>query len=81
MAKSRAAKLGCLVAITGALSLMPGVIEEASASSTTITFEVAEYSTKTVPFWQGVVKTFEANGMMLERKRHRVGCQKRIGKT
>ncbi len=29
MAKSRAAKLGCLVAITGALSLMPGVIEEA----------------------------------------------------
>jgi multiple sugar transport system substrate-binding protein len=60
MAKGRAAKLGCLVAITGALSLLPGAIEEASASSTTITFEVAEYSTKTVPFWQGVVKNFEA---------------------
>jgi multiple sugar transport system substrate-binding protein len=48
-----------MAAIMGLLSVGTGVPAQAS-SKTIISFEVAEYSTKTVPFWNKVVKGFEA---------------------
>jgi multiple sugar transport system substrate-binding protein len=60
MAKLNKARVGCLIATTGILSVIIGTAAQASTPSSTISFEVAEYSTLTVPFWQNVVKNFEA---------------------
>ncbi|HUB69992.1 MAG TPA: sugar ABC transporter substrate-binding protein [Acidimicrobiales bacterium] len=59
MRRGKAAKLGCLAMAASMVSITFGSIAQA-APSTTISFEVAEYSSYTVPYWQNVVKKFEA---------------------
>lgn len=47
-------------ALTSAMLAACGSSGTGASGKTTISFEVAEYSTKTVPFWQKIVKQFEA---------------------
>lgn len=60
--KSRTTSRGITAVIASLAVVTPPLTASAnaSASKTVISFEVAEYSTKTVPYWQGVVKAFEA---------------------
>jgi multiple sugar transport system substrate-binding protein len=59
MRRARVVKLGCVGIAACMMSATFGTIAQA-ATPTTITFEVAEYSSNTVPYWQNIVKNFEA---------------------
>ena len=56
---SQVIRWGTIGVVAGLLSVAPSATAQASPK-VMISFEVAEYSTKTVPFWQNVVKQFEA---------------------
>ena len=56
---SQVIRWGTIGVVVGLLSVAPSATAQASPK-VMISFEVAEYSTKTVPFWQSVVKGFEA---------------------
>jgi multiple sugar transport system substrate-binding protein len=56
---SQVIRWGTIGVVAGLLSVAPSATAQASPK-VMISFEVAEYSTKTVPFWQSVVKGFEA---------------------
>jgi len=48
-----------LVAVTVTAALVASSAPARTKDSNSITFMIAEYSTKTAPFWKGVVKAFE----------------------